>query len=106
MGSRMSFLQGMVLSLAQDDSDTMSEILSSWYGKALLPRFADSSEAVRELAVSSFLVCIRSSNTALPLLPYIIPVLEERIDSEKIGNKEASEDIRLKLMQVWCNEFD
>jgi hypothetical protein len=81
----------------------MSEILSSWYGKALLPRFADCSEAVREIAVSNFLACTKISDATLPLLPYIIPVLEERVDSQNTGSKEASEDIRLRLVQVWCD---
>lgn len=84
----------------------MAEALAEWLGKPLLRVFADSAEAARAGAAGLFLQALRAGTDAvLPLLPYAVPVLEERLQ----GNAckvltEPSEDVRLLLMQVrsWC----
>lgn len=85
------------------DAGTTAEILSSWLGKALLKLFADPCERVRTLAVTLFGASIRQGPDAiLELLPYITPVLEERLQAEERASvpAERSEEIRVKLLEV------
>jgi hypothetical protein len=54
--------------------------LTEGLGKALLLRFEDTSEACRELAVGCFQqLLIKGEEATLHLLPYAMPVLEERL---------------------------
>ena len=78
------------------------EALSSWLGKALVKCFADDSEAVRTGAINLFSKLIRvHSDAVLPMLPYVMPVLEERLQNQgKTGRMEQCEELRLSLIEV------
>lgn len=85
------------------DSAFMSDVLASWLGKALLKLFADPTEAVRRAAVRFFMTSIEQGpDSVLQLLPYIIPVLEERLQAEQSPSVpvERSEEMRLSMLQV------
>jgi len=61
------------------------EAAASHLVKPLLRRFDDASERCRELAASCTLQTLRSGpDHALALLPYVMPVLEERLQ-RKVG---------------------
>lgn len=83
--------------------DVLSEATGDFLGKALLKRFADSSESVRALAVKVFHHLITSCpDTVLPMLPYATPVLEERLQmhAHPKAPVEPSEEMRLSMIQV------
>ncbi len=70
----------------QASNQTVAEALQAQLGKGLLRRFDDASGAVRELAVSLFLHLLRKGDAAvLQLLPYAMPVLEERLQTSQVG---------------------
>jgi hypothetical protein len=55
-------------------------------GKAVLRRFDDRSEACRELAVTAFSQLMQMApDGVLALLPYALPVLEERLHMNQVG---------------------
>lgn len=83
------------------DEGIAADVLSSWYGKELLKRFADPAEAVRAAAIAAYLAAVQAGpNAVLPLLPYTIPVLEERLERHEQHVLEPSEDVRLALLRV------
>ncbi|KAF8058324.1 Dnaaf5 [Scenedesmus sp. PABB004] len=77
---------------------------STQLGKALLRRFEDASEACREAAVAAFasLLAAAAGDGVLPLLPYAMPVLEERLHADEASGApaEPSEEIRLALARL------
>ena len=86
--------------LVSDYADTeMAAVLAAELGKPLLKLFADSAEAARAAAVQTWQTCLCSAPDAvLQLLPYAMPVLEERLHCADV--LEPSEELRLSLMQV------
>ena len=94
------------IAVEEPRSDFILEELEGGHkiGKALLRRFDDPSEAIRDLSVSllTSLISIAPHST-LSLLPYIMPVIEERIpglslvaqvDARANGNASASSTTR------------
>ncbi|WIA41829.1 hypothetical protein OEZ86_009159 [Tetradesmus obliquus] len=83
-------------------AEDVAEALSCKLGKALLRRFEDKSEACREAAVSTFNAMLQAgADATLSLLPYAIPVLEERLFIQQgQGSAEPSEEVRLLLLQL------
>lgn len=84
-----------------EDADA-SEALSSWLGKALIKCFADESERARTKAVKIFHDQVsRHTDVLLPMLPYVMPVLEERLVKEDgCDRRENCEEVRLQLIDV------
>jgi hypothetical protein len=65
--------------------------LTEGLGKALLLRFEDTSEACRELAVGCFQqLLVKGEDATLHLLPYAMPVLEERLQLQEVCS-------------IWCS---
>lgn len=83
------------------DEET-SEAVSSWLGKALIKCFADESERVRAKALKIFHDQVAShSDALLPMLPYAMPILEERlVKDEGCDRREKCEEVRLLLIDV------
>ena len=66
------------------------EALGSGLGKALLRRFDDSSEVCRDYAASIFLHLLQQGEaTTLQMLPYAMPVLEERLQIIKVSQRSV-----------------
>eukprot|EP00967_Tisochrysis_lutea_P029813 scaffold34905_cov17-Tisochrysis_lutea.AAC.6 len=98
--------------------------LNCWApGKALLRRFDDQSEGCRELAAITFLGALHAAPQAvLALLPYAVPVLEERLCfqankvrlqwhdgharacNDSLATWEKSEEHDAALLAVDCHE--
>ena len=95
-------LQGAVTQPELLPPTDMASVLSDWLGKPLLRVLADTSEAARTAAAALFLQCLRTGEDAvLSLLPYAVPVLEERLQGpEGKALTEPCEEVRLVLMQV------
>lgn len=72
---------------ASPSSQEQSEsAMQSNLGKALLRKFDDKSEACRELAISCFMTVLSAApDSNLQLLPYTMPVLEERLQLVAVG---------------------
>ncbi|KAG1672600.1 hypothetical protein FOA52_002080 [Chlamydomonas sp. UWO 241] len=83
---------------------TLSDWLEGKLGKALLRKFDDVGEANRELAVSTLSGLLQAApDSVLMLLPYAMPVLEERLAWEPGAGKtpkEGSEEVRLTLTRL------
>eukprot|EP00878_Enallax_costatus_P025137 GHUV01026862.1.p1 GENE.GHUV01026862.1~~GHUV01026862.1.p1 ORF type:complete len:260 (+),score=37.97 GHUV01026862.1:166-945(+) len=61
--------------------------LRSKLGKSLLRSFDDHSEACRQLAITVFKEALQASpDAALAMLPYAMPVLEERLHTDEVGD--------------------
>jgi len=93
----------LLTSLALADG-VLADATGDFLGKALLKRFADASERVRDLAMSLFLALLqRAPDATLPIMPYAMPVLEERLSREPesaAAPREASEELRLVMMRT------
>jgi hypothetical protein len=78
------------------------EAASSWLGKALIRAFADVSERVRSMALELMHKQLTHHPDALlPVLPYAMPVLEERLyRDDNCKRAEPSEEVRLQLINV------
>ena len=77
--------------------------MSSWLGKSLLKLFADPHERIRALSIDLFRSSIaKGQDAVLELLPYVMPVLEERLlrQQHSKGPAEASEELRRDLLLV------
>jgi len=62
------------------DDGVLADALEGSVGRALLLRFADTSERVREAAACLALGLIqRAPDSAMSVMPYVMPVLEERL---------------------------
>lgn len=72
-------------STAEADAAAVAEVLTSKLGKSLLRRFDDSIESCREIAVTIFKHMLQAGPDAtLPMLPYAMPVLEERLHLDEV----------------------
>jgi hypothetical protein len=98
-----SYLQERIHLASHGESAFISDVLASWLGKTLLKLFADPTEAVRSAAVRFFLTSIEQGpDSVLQLLPYVIPVLEERLQAQQFPSvpAERSEEMRSSMLQV------
>ena len=60
--------------------DVIADVLEGSLGKALLRRFADATEAVRDGSIRLFGAALDyAPDAAMSLMPYLMPVLEERL---------------------------
>lgn len=67
-------------SASASSHSTMGDALEGSAGKALLRRFADPSERIREMAAARVADMLRACpDAALSTTPYLVPVLEERL---------------------------
>jgi hypothetical protein len=85
------------------DSGVLDTALSSWLGKALIKCFADQSEQARIIAVSTFYSGLqRYPDAAMPMLPYLMPVLVERLQLDPVSKqwREPVEELRLQMFTV------
>ncbi|KAG2499196.1 hypothetical protein HYH03_002777 [Edaphochlamys debaryana] len=89
---------------ALDEAWLTERLESDGLGKALLRRFDDPSESHREMAVTCLLRLLRAAPGAvLTLLPYVFPVLSERVCFKEEGAKnltEPCEEVRLGLARL------
>jgi hypothetical protein len=91
-----------ILKVGIASNEEISAAVSSWLGKALIKCFADDSERARAHALNIFHDQMCSHPDALlPMLPYVMPVLEERlVKKEGCEVPEACEEVRLQLIDV------
>lgn len=86
---------------SSEDADA-SEALSSWLGKALIKCFVDDSERARAKALQIFHDQVSGhTDVLLPMLPYVMPILEERLVKEEgCDRREPCEEVRQQLINV------
>jgi hypothetical protein len=81
----------------------LGDAMSSWLGKALIKCFADASERARTLAVKTFHEGLKTCpDAAMPMLPYLVPVLVERLCKVDVSKhwREPVEELRSLLFTV------